>query len=172
MILPAIERLLDCHEHVVFELFGSIPIPEELERFGDRVTTAPPVSDYAEFLNNFAARGWDIGICPLVPIEFNLMKANTKWVEYSASGAAVVASRGTVYDSVCADGCGLLAEGVEEWFDALDKLVRDPEQRLVQVEKAQDRVRRDFSLERLRDQIFTVIERATVRACRNTETSN
>jgi glycosyltransferase involved in cell wall biosynthesis len=164
MVLPAIERLLDRHDDVVFELFGSIPIPRELVRFGDRVTTAPPVTDYTQFLNDFAARGWDIGICPLAPIEFNLMKANTKWVEYSAAGAAVVASRGTVYDSVCSDGCGLLADGVEEWFDALDQLVRNPAQRFAQIESAQARLRRDFSLERLREQVFAVIERATVRA--------
>ena len=35
----------------------------------------------------------DIGICPLAPIDFNLMKANTKWVEYSSAGVAVVAQR-------------------------------------------------------------------------------
>jgi hypothetical protein len=160
MVLPAIERLMERHAEVVFELFGSIPVPAQLERFGDRVTTAPPVADYSRFLNEFAAREWDIGICPLVPIEFNLMKANTKWVEYSASGVAVVASRGTVYDRVCADGCGLLADGAEAWFVALDLLVRDPLERLAQVERAQARLRREFSLERLREQVFAVIGKA------------
>ena len=157
MILPAIERLLDRHPQVEFELFGSIPVPLTLERFGDRVRTAPPVADYSKFLDEFALRKWDVGICPLVPIEFNLMKANTKWVEYTGSGAAVVASRGTVYDECCADGCGILAETEEEWFAALDRLVVGDDERFAMVERAQDRLEREYSVGRLREQVLEVM---------------
>ena len=157
MILPAIERLLDRNPHVEFELFGSIPVPLTLERFGDRVVTAPPVADYSKFLDEFAARDWDVGICPLVPIDFNLMKANTKWVEYTGSGAAVVASRGTVYDECCSEGCGILADTEDEWFAALDRLVNDDSERLGMVERAQDRLERDYSVGRLREQVLEVM---------------
>lgn len=157
MILPAIERLLDRNPHVEFELFGSIPVPLMLERFGDRVVTAPPVADYSKFLDEFAAREWDVGICPLVPIDFNLMKANTKWVEYTGSGAAVVASRGTVYDECCAEGCGILAETEDEWFAALDRLVNDKDERLAMVERAQSRLEREYSVGRLREQVLEVM---------------
>ena len=159
MVLPAIERLMDSNPEVLFELFGSIPVPPALQRFGERISTAPPVSDYGQFLTQFASREWDVGICPLVPIEFNLMKANTKWVEYTSAGAAVVASRNTVYDDCCAGGCGILAEGVDEWFEALDLLVRDDGFRQKMVRKAQDRLQRDYSLSRLREQVFGVFGR-------------
>jgi hypothetical protein len=157
MVLPAIERLLDRHDHVRFELFGSIPVPDRLRHFGDRISTVPPVKNYGNFLNEFADSGWDIGICPLTPIDFNLMKANTKWVEYTSVGAAVVASRDTVYDECCADGCGMLADSVEEWFSALDLLVMDVDERLATVERAQVKLERDYSLARLRKQVLGVI---------------
>jgi glycosyltransferase involved in cell wall biosynthesis len=159
-ILPAIERVLDENPQIEFELFGSIPVPPSLERFGERVTTAPPVADYEAFLREFADRQWDVGICPLTAIGFNLMKADTKWVEYTSAGAAVVASRGTVYDDCCANGCGLLANTPEEWFAALDRLVNDDEERLAQVRRAQAKLELEYSVSRLREQVLDVIDQA------------
>jgi len=88
------------------------------------------------------------------------MKANTKWVEYTSVGAAVVASRATVYDHCCADGCGLLADGVDEWFEALRFLASDDEARLAIAERAQAKLQRDYTVSRLRDQVLDVIDRA------------
>ena len=160
LVLPAIERVLDANPSVHFELFGSIPVPPALERLGDRLVTAPPILDYASFIRDFAAREWDVGICPLAPIEFNLMKANTKWVEYTSCGAAVVASRNTVYDDCCADGCGVLAETEDEWFEALNLLINDDEARLAIVKRAQEKLERNYHIGRLRDQVLDVISKA------------
>lgn len=157
MILPAIEALLDRNPGVQFEFFGSIAMPPELARFGDRITAAPPVANYARFLEEFAAREWDIGICPLSPIPFNLMKANTKWVEYTSVGAAVVASRGGVYDACCADGAGLLADTPDEWLAALERLVRDGSFRLAQVARAQTLLQEQYGLASLRAQVLDMI---------------
>lgn len=158
LVLPAIERLLEQNAHVSFELFGSINAPEELNRFGDRISSSPPIGNYELFMEEFAKAEWDIGICPLAPIDFNMMKANTKWVEYSSAGAAVVASRGTVYDECCADGCGILAGTVQEWFCALDLLVNNVEERVATGRRAQTRLEQEFSLERLRQQVLQIIE--------------
>jgi glycosyltransferase involved in cell wall biosynthesis len=167
MVLPAIERMLERNSDVQFELFGSIPVPKELEKFGARISTAPPIADYSRFLSEFARYDWDVGICPLSPIEFNLMKANTKWVEYTASGAAVVASSETVYDDCCADGCGILASGVDEWFEALELLVRDDGERLKVVDRAQAKLEREYNIGKLRDQVLEIIGRAhqRIREC-------
>jgi glycosyltransferase involved in cell wall biosynthesis len=160
MIFPAIEQMLQRNPDVQFELFGSIPVPPSLAHFEERISTAPPIADYGKFLSEFAQFGWDIGICPLTPIEFNLMKANTKWVEYTTVGAAVVASRGTVYDECCADGCGILAGTVDEWLDGLEVLIRNEDERIKIVERAQRKLERDYSLARLRDQVLDVIAMA------------
>jgi hypothetical protein len=159
MILPALVTYLRRHPEVTFELFGSIPRPTALDEFGERVQTAPPIKNYERFLSEFAARQWDIGLCPLVPIPFNLMKANTKWVEYTSCGIAVIASRDTVYDGCCADGCGMLATTEAEWLAALEELT-DARARYAQVVKAQQKVQGEYGLARLRDQVEGVFERA------------
>ncbi len=160
MVLPAIEKLLDRNPELRFELFGSIPIPEPLKRFGQRISTASAIADYDEFLERFAMQEWDVGICPLTPIEFNMTKADTKWVEYTAAGAAVVASRGTVYDECCSGGSGLLADTVDEWFSALDLLVNNGDERVAMVELAQSKLEQEYSVGRLRQQVLDVIVQA------------
>lgn len=159
-VLPAIEAILDRNPKVQLELFGSIPMPPALARFGERVASTDRIADYDRFLAEFADQHWDVGICPLVPIDFNLTKANTKWVEYTAAGAAVVASRGTVYDECCADGCGILAETTEEWISALDLLVNNVDERLAIVHRAQTKLEQQHSVVRLRNQVLDVIARA------------
>ena len=159
-VLPALIRLMRVNKNLVFEFFGTIPVPESFEEFGDRVKSAPKIDNYEEFLQRFAEFDWDIGICPLTPIQFNLMKANTKWVEYTSVGTAVVASKGTVYDDCCADGCGMLAETEEDWFAALDGLVRNPEARFHQVRRAQVKLADSYSIERLQEQVLDIFSLA------------
>lgn len=159
MVLPAVIDVLRRHPDVTFELFGSIQRPDALGEFGDRVRSAPPVRNYEAFLEEFATHEWDIGICPLVPIDFNMVKANTKWVEYSAIGTAVVASRGTVYDDCTSDGCGIAADGVEEWLAAFETLM-DPERRYVEVRNAQDRLSTLYTVDKLFEQIVEVFAEA------------
>ncbi len=159
-VLPAIEALLERNDDIHFEFFGSIPVPESLERFGSRVVATEPVSDYRQFLEAFGSREWDIGICPLAPIDFNLTKADTKWVEYTAAGAAVVASRGTVYDASCAGGCGILADTPEEWLSALDELVNNVDERTAMVERAQRKLEEQYSVSALRNQILDIFGQA------------
>ena len=159
-VIGALVRILRKHPSVNFEFFGSISSPPEFAEFGERIQHAPKIDNYDEFLQRFSEYQWDIGICPLSPIHFNMMKANTRWVEYTSVGAAVVASKGTVYDESCAHGCGLLAATEDEWFDALDLLVRDPDARYKQTIRAQEKLFNDYSIERLREQVFEIFARA------------
>jgi hypothetical protein len=160
LILPALVATLRKHPSVSFDLFGSIPKPELLNEFGDRVTVIPPVTVYAEFLQEFSMLNWDIGLCPLASTPFNRVKANTKWVEYTSVGAAVIATRGMAYDDCCAAGCGELAGSDEEWVAALDSLCSDRVRRYNMVLAAQARLQREYTDELLRDQIWAVLQRA------------
>ncbi len=108
------------------------------------------------FIQKLSLLKWDIGICPLAPIHFNLMKADTKWVEYTSVGSAVIASKGTVYDECCADGCGILADSEEEWFQAFEKLILSPKERYSQVTLAQEKLRREYSVDRHCDQVMKI----------------
>lgn len=161
IVLPALVELLRRHQYLQFELFGSIPKPSVLDEFGSRVTVLQPVRDYAEFMDKFASLGWDIGLCPLAVTDFNAVKANTKWVEYTSIGAAVVATGGTIYDSCCSSGAGLLIRDKAKWLAELDALVLDEERRYQMVVTAQRRLEEHFSTARLRDQVLEVFDLAS-----------
>lgn len=163
MVLPAVIEVLDRHPDLSFELFGSIPVPDELRRFGDRVRTFPPISDYEDFLAALAERRWDVGLCPLAPTEFNRTKSNNKWIEYTSVGTAVVASAGMVYDECCADGCGLLASDLDDWTSALESLIEDDAGRVAMVERAQRKLEDSYGLTQHRRQILDIIELARQR---------
>lgn len=163
LVLPDLIQFLRERREIQFELFGSIPKPTELDEFGDRVTVVPPVRPYSAFLEEFARREWDIGICPLAKTEFNIVKANTKWVEYSCVGAAVIATSGMAYDECCSEGCGILLEDATGWREAMHALCDDPARRFRMVSAAQARIRQDYSVERLRDQVLQKIDEAIAR---------
>lgn len=156
VVLPSLVTFLRRNRDIEFQLFGAIPKPAALDEFGDRIVLSPPVRNYEDFLNEFASLNWDIGICPLAPTAFNMLKANNKWIEYTSVGAAVIASRGPVYDDCCAEGCGILAGTTDEWLAALEKLAHDPAERFAQVRRAQKRLTDEYSTERLRDQVLDV----------------
>jgi glycosyltransferase involved in cell wall biosynthesis len=157
LALPAVVETMRAHQDLQFDLFGSIPKPAALDEFGARVNVIEPVANYGDFMKRFADLSWDIGICPLADTDFNVVKANTKWVEYTAVGAAVIASRGTVYDDCCADGCGILAGDSAEWTAALQTLVADEHARAEFARKAQAKLANDYSLDVLRRQVLDVL---------------
>jgi glycosyltransferase involved in cell wall biosynthesis len=159
-MIEAIEQVMVKNNDLIFEMFGSIPKPKILEKFGSRVVMIEPIRNYKLFLETFAELGWDIGICPLAVANFNLLKANTKWVEYTSIGAAVVASKGTVYDSCTADDCGLVVESVNDWVEQLNRLVNDPSARFNLVKNAQSKLETSFSPEQLTEQVLNVFAAA------------
>lgn len=160
MILPAVIDVLNRDKQLSFELFGSIPVPPELARFGDRIRSIPPIGDYEQFLQALGDRDWDIGIAPLAPTEFNRSKSNNKWIEYTSVGIAVVASAGMVYDECCADDCGVLASSLDDWRSALESLVDDDVGRLAMVERAQRKLETRYGVAEHRRQILEMLDLA------------
>ena len=161
MIMPAVCEAMEAIPGLQFEVFGTIKMPPELERFGSRTRHLPPVADYAEFVPYLRSLGWWIGLAPLEDNAFNRCKADTKWVEYSMAGMAVVASDLPVYHRACADGAGILACSTSEWSDAVIRLVYDPQARQMMIETAQEKLRHSYSHERLREQVIAVFEQAS-----------
>jgi glycosyltransferase involved in cell wall biosynthesis/GT2 family glycosyltransferase len=156
----SIQKLLAKYPQTKLEIFGAVPMPSEFGQFGFRVQSISPVSDYSEFMRRLASLDWTVGLCPLAKTPFNAVKANTKWVEYTAAGFPVVASRGTVYDDCCSDGCGILVDGEAEWLDAVNGLLVDPLRRQTMTLRAQKRLQQDYSPEALVQQIASIFEKA------------
>lgn len=153
-LVPELEAVLEANPAVRFELFGSMAMPKPLERFGTRVSAIPRISDYNAFVAAFRQLRWHIGLAPLRPTPFNLVKADTKWVDYTSIGAAVVASIGTAYDRCAAEGCGVLVSDSNGWRAALQTLIDDPEKRMRMVEAAQRRLAREYTHEALTRQVL------------------
>jgi urocanate hydratase len=86
------------------------------------------------------------------------MKADTKWVEYTATGAVVAASGGTVYDDCCSGGCGILANGTAEWLEGLERLIGSDRERIGIVQRAQAKLEGEYNVTRLREQVLEMLE--------------
>ncbi len=159
-VLPALIKVLEKYPDIKFELFGKIPKPKELDSFGSRVRVIPVEVKYQDFMRKMTDLGWQIGICPLADTKFNKTKSDNKWVEYSAVGAAVIASEGSVYDECCSGGCGLLARTADEWESSFALLIEDSDFRQSLVRRAQNKLLADYSPAAVKDQIFHVIRLA------------
>lgn len=158
--LPAIIQILRRHSWIEFELFGSIPKPASLNEFRSRVRVIPAEPHYKKFMKKLASLDWDIGICPLADTDFNAVKANTKWVEYTSVGAAVICSSGMIYDECCDDGCGLLVSTSDDWVSAIESLIVDSTRRFQLVLNAQHRLEEAYSVNNLRNQVINIFQRA------------
>jgi len=156
LVVPALERLLDERPELHFEVFGTIQMPGRLERFGDRVKSHKVNKAYAEFLSVLAGLNWDIGLAPLVNEDFNLCKAPTKFIEYTAAGIPVMASNIPVYSKVIPRGGGVLVD--EDWYDALVLSLDSRESREQAVGIAQAYCAGNFSIDRLERQLVTVFD--------------
>lgn len=164
MILPAIERLMDEHPILRFELFGSIQMPDQLARFGNRVMRHEADLNYAGFIHKLQSLGWWIGLAPLEDNDFNRCKADTKWVEYSSAGMAVVASDLPVYHRAAADGAGLLVAEGGDWYGAIRGLLVNGAKRREMIARARARLETDYTLDALRAQVLEVLAVAKARA--------
>lgn len=159
LVLPAVVSLLDRHAGVRFELWGATAVAPDLHRFGDRVRVTRGVVGYAAFVEAFRRSGWHIGLCPLAATPFNAAKSCIKWIECTAVGAVVVATRGLAYDACCADDCGILVPNeASAWLEAMDELVRDPQRRRALAGRAQQRLANDYSSTAQRRQVIELLQ--------------
>lgn len=159
LIIPALVELLQKNKNVIFEIMGKTPMPNELLKFSSQVKVIPWIDSYSIFREKLASLKWDIGLCPLEINSFNLSKADTKWVEYTSCGIAVIASRGTVYDNCAKGNCAILAESNREWLEALEHLTYNDNARRELAENAQKKMLSDYSMSVLEEQLLMLFSK-------------
>lgn len=144
MISGVIDRISsEFGNKVVFETFGMTP--NEVSG----IFSTPPSPDFSceecghpgrrhehwgvpldQYPSALAAKGWDIALAPIIETSFNACKSDIKLKEYSALGIPAVASPVRPYLDAVKNGCpALLANGFDEWYDVLVKLIRDEDER-------------------------------------------
>jgi glycosyltransferase involved in cell wall biosynthesis len=89
-----------------------------------------PGETYDNYPQALASHGWDIAIAPVINNAFGSCKSDLKLKEYSALGYPVVASRVVPYNEAQKLGSSVvLADGFNEWYEALKGLIDDKERR-------------------------------------------
>jgi glycosyltransferase involved in cell wall biosynthesis len=156
LVVPALERLLEERQELEFAVFGTISLPSTLKRFGKRVKSYAVQKRYTEFLRTLAHLNWDIGLAPLVDIPFNRCKAPTKFIEYTACGIPVIASRVSVYEKAMPSGGGQLVE--QDWYSALTHYLDHPDLSRKALATARAHCANTYSIERLQRQLLDVFD--------------
>lgn len=101
----------------------------------------------------------DIGLCPLVTNTTTLGKSDVKAIEYTISGAAVVAQNNAVYNRTWIHGeTALLAGSPSEMIDAVALLMRDEKLRQRLVANAQQYVREERGLKQMQTEWMEAIK--------------
>jgi glycosyltransferase involved in cell wall biosynthesis len=119
-IAKTLARLLDLHDDL-----SVITVGVKLNLPRDRYEHIEQVS-HRELLK--VVSRMDIGIAPLVDNPFNRARSNVKLKEYGAAGATWLASPVGPYLGLGAKQGGALVSD-QDWFEAIDRLVRSPGQR-------------------------------------------
>jgi glycosyltransferase involved in cell wall biosynthesis len=146
LIAPGLRQVLQKAPDRVRVVSVGCPIPELDGLAGYRHVAAVAATDYPHVLSDLRI---DIGLAPLHDTPFNQAKSDIKYLEYSATGAATLASPLAPYEASMHDDRGMLVHGntPDAWAAAIDRLVNDPplQQRLAQ--NAYEWVRRERSIE-------------------------
>ncbi len=127
LVASALERLLARHPDLRLRIIGELTVPDNLRRYGGRVEDLPG-TDYRAYLGLLC--GGDIAIAPLEATVFNDAKSNIKFQEASILRLPSVCSPRAAFAGVIEHGRnGMLAESGQDWEQALEALVRDPDLR-------------------------------------------
>jgi glycosyltransferase involved in cell wall biosynthesis len=155
LITAGLRELLRAFPGRVRVISLGCPIPE-LDGHGDYVHYAHvAATDYPRVLSELCI---DIGLAPLRDTDFNRAKSDIKYLEYSATGAATIASPVTPYlDSVNQNRGDLLSANTPEaWSAAMRRLVEEPQVRRRLATNAYEWVHRERSIEATAHKWLTV----------------
>ncbi|RZU99096.1 glycosyltransferase family 4 protein [Spiribacter vilamensis] len=119
--------------------------PDVAERFGDLPVEIVPWSEDTEAEQ---VASFDVGIMPLLDGPWERGKCGYKLIQYMACGKPVVASPVGVNEKIVHDwACGLLAGSHEQWFEALDHLISDTDQRQRLGRRGRDAIEKHYSMQ-------------------------
>lgn len=123
LVEDALVQLMEENPTLRFEVFGTIKMPEKLERFKDRIASHKVNKDYYGFLEHLVGLGWDIGLAPLEEAQFNYCKAPTKYIEYTSAGIVVVATDIHLYRNAAQPDSTIFTNN-EKWKSTLEDVIQ------------------------------------------------
>ncbi len=127
MIQSVIIKLMEEYPQVELHIAGILDIPQEMQRFKERVI-AHPFVDWRKLPKLIASI--DINLAPIEDSIFNRAKSENKWVEAALVRVPTVASNVGAFAQMIGSGeNGILCLDQEEWYFALKTLIEDEEKR-------------------------------------------
>ena len=147
IIKPPLKRILEKHSNVILFMTHVYRShfedwPKELK---DRIEWIPWL-ELETWPKELRALGLDISLAPLADNMFNRGKSNLRWMEYSACKWATVASDVEPYRCINNGKDGILVKERNEWYEAIDSLVKDEKLRYNIGENAFKRISKDFDI--------------------------
>lgn len=156
MVAPALRAILEKFPQVTLCLVNSaikpsceiqgIPYPFEGLENVHYVDRSVAINRFPAFMASF---GFDIGIAPLVDCNFNRSKSNLRWLEYSALKIPCVATDISHFSQSVKNGVdGVLIKDndLQQWKNALEKMIVDVPFRQEIGRQAYKRVKKDFNV--------------------------
>jgi len=127
MIKPCLIRLLKKYENLRLYVVGELSLPEELKELESQIVVSPYM-DWQQLPQLIA--DVDINLAPLEEGIFNEAKSENKWVEAALVKVPTVASNVGAFNEMIESGeTGILCKTVEDWEEALEKLINSKEER-------------------------------------------
>lgn len=124
---PALANILKENPNVRFRIIGYLELPEYFDEVQSQIERIP-FCNYTEYLAYLSE--CDISIAPLENFVFNDAKSNIKYLEASITKVASVCSPRAAFADVIVNGeNGFLADSEQQWHEAFDTLIQNPELR-------------------------------------------
>ena len=130
--------------------FYFMALRPELKEYEDKFEiNYVPHMPFDEFLDYIGKQGFSIGLAPLVNEGFSRYKYFNKFIEYTRAGITGIYSDCDLYRQVITDKSnGLLCKNTpSDWFNAINYLVNNPEERIKMALRAQQYARDNLNKE-------------------------
>ncbi|MFH6785860.1 glycosyltransferase [Methylobacterium sp. MA0201] len=159
LIEPALARLFETHgKRIRVVVVGDIAVSDRLRPWAELIVASRPIANVSAFWD--LLREADINISVLVPDAFNDCKSEIKWLEAAMFGIPSVVSSTQTHREVIVEGeTGFLCTSSEEFYVALDRLVRSADERRRIGAAAKRAMLETYGLERQAQGLRRVIER-------------
>jgi len=140
LVMPGLRDLLQqCPDRVrVISMGCPMPDLQGMQGYMHHESVTP--AEYPQALSELRL---DIGLAPLHNTFFNNAKSDIKYLEYSVTGAATIASPVAPYQASVREDCGIFTSTntPEAWFAAVRRLVENPGLRQLLASNAYEWVR-------------------------------
>lgn len=124
---PALANILKENPNVRFRIIGYLELPGYFDEVQSQIERIP-FCNYTEYLTYLSE--CDISIAPLENFVFNDAKSNIKYLEASITKVASICSPRAAFADVIVNGeNGFLADSEQQWHEAFDTLIQNPELR-------------------------------------------